>query len=127
MPEQTGEGAVLPPEDRSAFAEIEHAELIDRYYRTQGEDLGIGRELALRLFEHAGFPRDPRGLPLIGRDNTPVLGNDGKPLMLVDYVNWAAEHHTEALPSILDFLLMAPGTIDYEGTRAAMLARIEGQ
>jgi hypothetical protein len=112
----------ISPEAASVYDTLAHAELIDQFYVTEG-DPDIGRELSVRLFAHADFADDPRTAPLIGGDGAQVQ-EDGQPLKLADYVNFAARHHFEALESILDFLLMTPGTQDYETMRATMLGRL---
>jgi len=122
QPQGRGGETALPPEAVSPYAEFGHAELIDRFYETEG-DPAIGTELSVRLFAHAGVPADPRTEPLRGRDGTQVqLG--GKLLMLADYVNYAAMHHFEAVEDILSFLMMQSGTQDYEMVRATMVGRL---
>lgn len=106
----------------SQFDVIAHPELIDIFYETEG-DAEVGRELSVRIFEHAGFPADPTTTPLIGRDGKPVQ-QDGKGLTLADYVNFAAQHHFEAVESILDFLMMEKQSPNYETMRATILARL---
>jgi hypothetical protein len=112
----------ISPEADSPYNTLAHAELIDRFYATEG-DPDMGRELSIRLFAHADFADDPMTAPLIGGDGKRVQ-EDGKPLVLADYINFAAGHHFEALESILDFLMMEPGTPDYETMRATMLGRL---
>lgn len=107
----------------SPYAEIGHTELIGEFYATEG-DPDIGRELSVRIFEHAGFDGDPRAVPLNGRDGTQVQEN-GQSLTLADYVNFAAVHHFEALENILEFLMMKPGEQDYVTMRATILSRLE--
>ncbi|HVV66925.1 MAG TPA: hypothetical protein VHB72_02535 [Candidatus Saccharimonadales bacterium] len=102
--------------------EISHAELIDRFYETEG-DPAIGRELSVRLFKHACLASDPSTTPLIGRDGKQVQGDNG-PLTLADYVNFATAHHPHALEGILDFLMEQPGTPEYEETRTDMIGRL---
>lgn len=98
------------------FESVNHFDLIDAFYASQGEDAGIGRELTRRLFEHAEFSDDLAASPLTGRDGSPVE-QDGKPLLKEDYVNYAATHHTYALENILDFLLADPGSDKYKSGR----------
>lgn len=121
-PQGHGGETVLSPEAASPYAEFGHAELIDRFYATEG-DPAIGTELSVRLLAHAGIPVNPRTAPLIGRDGRQVL-LDGKPLALADYVNYAARHHFEAVEGILDFLMLQPGTQDYELKHATMMSRL---
>lgn len=111
------------PEDASPFAAFSHRALIDRYYETEGSP-NVGLELSIRLFRHAGLVGDPTIMPLIGRNGAQVE-EGGRPLMLADYVNFAAKHHFEAVESILDFLTMQPGTQDYDAMRASMVGRLE--
>ncbi|HSX07204.1 MAG TPA: hypothetical protein VLG92_05800 [Candidatus Saccharimonadia bacterium] len=120
--EQLGDVEMIVPEAASPYAEFGHAELIGQFYETEG-DPDIGRELSVRLFEHAGLTIDPRVAPLIGRDGMQVRESDG-PLTLSDYVNFAARHHLEALEEILDFLMKKPGEQDYEATRATIAGRL---
>lgn len=117
----TGE-PLYPQRAESLYVAIESDELIGRFYETEG-DPDIGRELSIRLFEHAEFPDDPETTPLIGRDGEQVQ-EDGQSLMQAEYVNFAARHHFEALETILDFLMMEKGSPDYGTMRAAMLARL---
>lgn len=88
-------------------------------------DQAIGRELSVRIMEHAGFPGDPDTAPLIGSDGSQIE-KDGNPLTLADYINYAVDHHFEAVESILTFLLMERGSPEYETMRAAMLTRLNG-
>lgn len=114
------------PDDRlmeSPYAQYSHGALIDQYYESEGRDYAIGEELGIRLFEHAGLAGDPRSMPLVGRGG-PQFAENGRPLMLSDYVNFAAQRHIEALEEILDFLKMEPGTTDYENVRSVMLGRL---
>jgi len=110
------------PEVVSPYAELMHAELIDRFYESEG-DPAIGTELSVRLFAHAGLEIDPRTAPLLGRDGNPVKQGD-RTLMLADYVNYAAGHHFEALEGILDFLMTKPGDENYDTTRATIAGRL---
>lgn len=112
----------LPVEAISPYAEFETAALVDRFYETEG-DPTIGTELSVRLLGHARFAGDPRTTPLVGRDGAQVQV-DGRPLVLADYVNYAAQHHFYAVGEILDFLSMKPGTQEYVSTRAAMMGRL---
>jgi hypothetical protein len=115
------------PEVVSPYAGIGHEELIDEFYEADGGDPAIGKELSARLLRHAGFTGDPNTTPLIGRDGTRVV-EDGRPLVLADYINFAAAGHTEghleALDEILGFLDMGPGQQDYESMRAGMMRRL---
>ena len=111
------------PEVASPYAEFGHAELIDQFYASEGNPV-IGEELSVRLFRHAGIAVDPKTAPLVGRNGAQVVGEGGKPLTLSDYVNYAAGHHFEAVPEILDFLTMQPDTPDYDRMRIAMLSRL---
>ncbi len=106
----------------SAYAAYTHDALIDAFYESEGSP-EIGRELSTRLFQHAGLTGDPAQEPLIGRDGAQVQHNN-QPLTLADYVNFAADHHFEALEPILDFLMTKPGEHEYETTRAIMLSRL---
>lgn len=110
------------PEARIAYAELEHSTLINKFYATEG-DKDIGRELAIRLFEHAGYEGDPGTTPLIGRNGFQLI-DDNNRLTLADYVNYAAGHHFDAIGEILDFLQMEPGESNYEGWRNAMFGRL---
>ena len=107
-----------PPEG-SPYAEISHEDLIVQFYES-GADPVIGRELSGRLLTHAGFTGDPTTEPLTGSDGQPVFdATTRKPLMLVDYVPFAADHHLYALEGILSFLYTKPGEPEYESGRAA--------
>ncbi len=111
--------------EASPFAAYDHPTLIDKFYESEG-DPNIGKELAIRLFAHAGVgTADPNTAPLIGRDGAQVQGEEG-PLVLADYVNYAAVHHFRYVEGILGFLLVHPGEEEYEAGRTAMIARLEG-
>lgn len=110
------------PEAASPYAEVGHRDLIDRFYETEG-DPSVGAELSARLFEYAGLAVDPSVAPLIGRDGRQVEEN-GRPLTLSDYVNYAAGHHFEALEGILGFLMQRPGEQGYDTARAAIVGRL---
>lgn len=108
--------------DGERYIGIRTPELIGQFYETKG-DPAIGRELSIRLLEHAGLGRGVSDRPLAGRDGRQVVAGD-RPLVLADYVNYAAEHHFAALDEVFNFFLMQEGTPDYEAARAGMLARI---
>lgn len=110
------------PESPNPYARYGHEELIGQFYESEG-DPAIGEELGVRLYTHAGLAGDPRTIPLIGRGG-PQFAENGRPLMLSDYVNFAAQRHIEALEEILAFLTMKPGTADYENVRGVMLGRL---
>jgi hypothetical protein len=116
-------GTAAQAEVASPYAKLETLELVDLFYERDA-DPAVGQEIAVRYFEHAGFTDDSRTTPLIGRDGKQVQ-EDGRQLFLVDYINYAAKHHSEALDSILSFLLMRPGEQDYEDMRASILARLK--
>jgi len=122
QPQGYGVEMISSPEAVPPYAELGHADLVDRFYATQGDPV-IGRELSIRLFAHADIPIDPGTAPLIGRDGTQIQ-LDGRPLTLADYVNYAAGHHLEAVESILNFLMAQPGTQDYEATHATIQSRL---
>lgn len=122
QPRPNGADMGQPPETASPYAELGHSALIDRYYETEG-DVGIGQELSVRFFRHADLGLDPWTTPLIGSDDKQVQ-LDGRPLMLSDYVNFAASHHFEAIGEILDFLEEQPGSEGYKAARAAIVLRL---
>jgi hypothetical protein len=122
LPAPAAEMAAPAAEVVSPYAEIGHDDLIGMFYDADG-DPAIGRALSVRLFEHAAIPVDPAREPLIGRDGKQVV-HQGKPLTLEDYVNYAAEHHFEAVDEILDILRKTPDDPDYVETREAMLDRL---
>ena len=107
----------------SAYEGIGHDDLIGMFYETMG-DPDIGRELSVRLFDHAGLAIDPTSVPLMGRDGLQV-DKDGVGLTLADYINYAADHHFEAVGSILSFLSMKPGDADYQGIQVGIIARLQ--
>lgn len=116
----------LAQEARVRYVALENPVLINQFFKTKGNP-DIGRELSIRYFEHAGFTGDPLTTPLIGRDGKQVQHN-GQLLVLADYVNFAADHHFEALTvpkGVFESLLMEPGTPDYEDMCASVLARLE--
>lgn len=115
----------IPPQEALPYSELSHDELIDEFYRLEG-DPDIGRALGVRLIEHADISDiDPQTAPLTDRAGKQVE-LDRKPAVLADYVNFAAQNHFGALPQILGFLRQKPGEEDYKTTRdiiAAMVRR----
>lgn len=121
-------GTAAQAEAVSPHAKLETLEIVDLFYEKNTNDpeaaQEVGQEVAVRFFEHAGLTDDPRTTPLIGRDGKQVQ-EDGRPLFFVDYINYAARHHPNALDSILSFFLMEPGEQEYEDMRAVILAKLE--
>jgi hypothetical protein len=116
---QVGEIIAVSPEVASPHEGFTHDELIDAFYAAELNDVNMGTELALRLFAHAELAGEPRATPLIGRNGSQVE-MDGKPLVLADYINFAARRHPQELGGILDFLTMEPGGEDYKAVQETM-------
>jgi hypothetical protein len=104
-----------------AYADLDHIDLIGDFLDTQ--DPNMGRALSARLFAHAGLEVDPYTTPLRGRDGTQVE-QDGRSLVLADYVGYAAEHHGDAMEEILGFLLTDKKHEDYISMQAAISDRL---
>lgn len=102
--------------------ELEHSDLIDRFYESEGDPV-IGTELSVRIFQHASFMGDPIVTPLLGGNGEQVI-DDGKPLVLADYINFATKHHPDAVEQILDFLLLEAGTKEFEDIKSVILRRL---
>ena len=98
MHEEVRQGVEIDP-----YAAMSHEELIGAFVNSQGEP-AIGTVISIRTFVHAGFKGDPTTTPLRGRDGRQIEEN-GRPLMLADYHNYAASHHFDYLESILEFTL----------------------
>jgi hypothetical protein len=107
--------------ETSTYADLDHIDLIGEFLDKQ--DPEMGRALSVRLFAHADLRVDPYATPLVGRDGKQVE-QDGKSLVLADYVGYAAEHHGDAMEEILGFLLTEPGDKDYDSMRAAISGRL---
>ena len=107
---------------RPSYADVDSVELVGIFYDTEG-DLTVGKELSSRVFEHAGFSGELSTVPLVGRDGSQIQ-EDGRALMLIDYINFAARHHFDAVPAILDFLSMDKGSQDFETMRAVIVDRL---
>ncbi len=109
------------PEAAASYAELSHIDLISEFLEEQDPD--VGRALSARLFAHADLRVDPYITPLVGRDGKQIE-QDGRSLVLADYVGYAVEHHGDAMEAILGFLLTEPGDGDYETTQAAIVGRL---
>jgi hypothetical protein len=97
----------------SELRELNNDDLIDQFYASCCEDLEVGRELSRRIFQHAEIPEDVIDqIPLTGKDGQRIE-LDGVPCTLVDYVNYAAKNHLDALEAILDFLKTDVGSDEY--------------
>jgi hypothetical protein len=112
-------------QERLPFAGIDHTELIDTFVIEMGcQDRVIGRELGIRLMEHADIA-DASTTPLRwskGENAGDQIGD----LTLVDYVNFAAGHHPKAVGGILALLEVDPeqDREEYAALRDAMLERL---
>jgi hypothetical protein len=103
------------------YAELDHIGLISEFLDTQ--DPKMGRALSVRLFAHAELEVDPYTTPLVGRDGVQIE-QDGRPLVLADYVGYAAEHHGQAMETILGFLLTESRDEGYNSMQAAISGRL---
>jgi hypothetical protein len=119
-PEVAAEAAQALAHERLPFEGIDHTTLIDQFLDADGQDQALGRELGIRLMEHAGIA-DPTTTPLMG-SNGEQVGD----LVLADYVIYAAAHHAYALGDILGFLELDPerDAEDHATMREVMVERL---
>lgn len=112
------------PNGGGQFEQMSHDDLVGAFFEVEGADHEMGRELSLRLLDHAGLPRDLGQMPLIDNDGNLVQMN-ATVVTVSDYVNYAAVHHLHAIPGILDFLTTTPGSSEYDAGQTVLTERLK--
>lgn len=113
--------------DEAKFEKIGNGELTDMFYESDFMDREIGRELCSRVLKHAGVEIDEIDIekkPLSDKDRKPVLDRNDDPVAIVDYVNYAAENHVDAVPDILAILESEPGSEEHSRYAGIIKGRI---
>ena len=104
--------------------ELDNSSIIERYIDSDGEDVDCARVLSARLFKTTKVTENPETIALMAQDGK-VVEMDGKKLSLINYIEWAAYDHPQALNMIFTFLVMSPNDKDYKDMFDAVSLRAQ--